>query len=207
MEKNHIVSFSSLLTEISCKRKKEKKKKRKRNERKFPCFFFFFQTKITKMTKIENFDDENNENNHCDSKFDTTIVPPSISVPNGQQTQTCVLQQTTTAISYHRNGHSRNPSSINGITIAQVMQPPLNKPDAIDLLLRLIRFRDSYNDGYENCAANDVKKQRQICGIREARLISKYIGIVSISRWNTLQCTYVHTICQHKLGPPFKQRF
>lgn len=127
------------------------------------------------MTNIENIDDENNENNHCDSKFETTIVPTSISVPNGQQTQTCVLQQTTTAISYHRNGHSRNPSSINGITIAQVMQPPLNKPDTIDSLLKLLRFRDSYKDGYENCADIDVeKKQRQICGIREARLISKY---------------------------------
>lgn len=116
-------------------------------------------------------DDENNaeigvlypklETNH-----DTTAIKPITSQPSAAPQQTCVLQQTT--VSVHRNGHSRNPSSINGITIAtQVIQPPPNKPDAINSLLKLIRFRSEY----EEC--DEKSQNRQICGIREARIFSK----------------------------------
>lgn len=122
---------------------------------------------------------ETNDNGYSDSnnlyeKYEQTIVsatdvqtPPSklITSQSPNTTQTCVLQQTTAI--YHRNGHSRNPSSINGITIAQVMQPPLNKPDTIDSLLKLIRFRSNYGD------CDDNAKNRPLCGIRERRLISK----------------------------------
>lgn len=101
-----------------------------------------------------------------------TPPPPSSHQP---PTQSCVLQQTT--VSVHRNGHSRNPSSINGITIAtQVIQPPPNKPDAIQSLLKLIRFRSDY----EEC--DEKSQNRQICGIREARLISKWKPRFSIRR-------------------------
>lgn len=87
--------------------------------------------------------------------------------PQQQQQQSCGLQQT--AVSYRSNGHSRNPSSINGITTTtQAFQPPPNKPDAINNFLKIIRFRSE-------CEDNDEKSQnRQICGIREARLISKW---------------------------------
>lgn len=94
--------------------------------------------------------------------------PPQQSPSSQSTTKSCVLQQTT--VSVHRNGHSRNPSSINGITIAtQVIQPPPNKPDAIQSLLKLIRFRSDY----EECD-DEKSENRQICGIREARLISKW---------------------------------
>lgn len=132
-------------------------------------------------------DDGNNETvNESDGvvhhlKFDTTVVsspsnpsewkstiaqPPSHQQhqppPHQQQ------QQQQTAVTYQRNGHSRNPSSINGITIAtQVIQPPPNKPDAIQNLLKLIRFRSDYDE------CDEKSKNRQICGIREARLFSK----------------------------------
>lgn len=76
-----------------------------------------------------------------------------------QQQQSCAPQQT--AVSYRSNGHSRNPSSINGITI----QPPPNKPDAINNFLKIIRFRSE--DGEEK------SQSPQFCGIREARYISK----------------------------------
>lgn len=93
-----------------------------------------------------------------------TVVPQSNATP--QQQQSCVLQQTT--VSVHSNGHSRNPSSINGITIAtQVIQPPPNKPDAFNSLLKLIRFRSDYEEH------NEKSQSRQICGMREARIFSK----------------------------------
>lgn len=158
---------------------------------------------------IENIDLNNTSDNHyCDDDdddvdnvesdvvhypklVDTTVKPivqqmnnasmhqqqPPQQLPSSQSTtKSCVLQQTT--VSVHRNGHSRNPSSINGITIAtQVIQPPPNKPDAIQSLLKLIRFRSDY----EEC--DDEKSQnRQICGIREARLISKWKPTGSIYR-------------------------
>lgn len=95
----------------------------------------------------------------------TTPVQPS--TPQLPTAQACVVQQTT--VNYHRNGHSRNPSSINGITIAtQVIQPPPNKPDAINNLLKLIRFRSDCEESEERSAS------RKICGIQEARLISKW---------------------------------
>lgn len=111
--------------------------------------------------------------------------PPS---SHQSTTKSCVLQQTT--VSVHRNGHSRNPSSINGITIAtQVIQPPPNKPDAIQSLLKLIRFRSDY----EEC--DDEKSQnRQICGIREARLISKWKPRCSICRRRQKQI-FFFSIC------------
>lgn len=81
-----------------------------------------------------------------------------------QQQQSCAPQQT--AVSYRSNGHSRNPSSINGITITtQVIQPPPNKPDAINNFLKIIRFRSEDGD--------EKSKNPQFCGIREARYISK----------------------------------
>lgn len=120
-----------------------------------------------------------NNNQDCDAvesevvlypKLDATAVSSSKSIgpqSNTQQQAQSVLQQTT--VTYHRNGHSRNPSSINGITIAtQVIQPPPNKPDAINSLLKLIRFR---SEDYEEC--DEKSENRQYCGIREARLISK----------------------------------
>lgn len=115
------------------------------------------------------------ESNALYPKLDDTNVVSSSKLAtmltNSQQiqpspSQACVYQQTT--VSYSRNGHSRNPSSINGITIAtQVIQPPLSKPDAIDNLLKLIRFRSDYEDN------NEAMRNQQICGIRETRLISK----------------------------------
>lgn len=112
-------------------------------------------------------------------KFETTVVssakpigwisaqPPSQPQHQHQQHQPHQHQQQTTVI-YQQNGHSRNPSSINGITIAtQVIQPPPNKPDAIQNLLKLIRFRSDYDE------CDEKSKNRQICGIREARLFSK----------------------------------
>lgn len=82
-----------------------------------------------------------------------------------QQQQSCVLQPTT--VSHRSNGHSRNPSSINGITIAtQVIQPPPNKPDAINYCLNIFQFHHS--------EGNEKFPKRQICGIREARLFSKW---------------------------------
>lgn len=134
------------------------------------------------MAKVlDNRDYQDNELDAIYPKLDTTVVssiksivsqsnvqqqqsPPLLS---SQQTQSCVLQQTT--VSVHRNGHSRNPSSINGITIAtQVIQPPPNKPDAINNLLKLIRFRSSYDE------CDEKSKNRTKCGIREARLFSKW---------------------------------
>lgn len=88
--------------------------------------------------------------------------PPS----NSQTTQACVYQQTT--VSYTRNGHSRNPSSINGITIAtQVIQPATlnNKNDAKETLLRFIPFRNDFEDNNE---------KKRLCGNREIRFICKY---------------------------------
>lgn len=90
--------------------------------------------------------------------------PPSYSQP----AQACVYQQTT--VSYSRNGHSRNPSAINGITIAtQVIQPATlnSKPDAKATLLKFIPFRGDFNDN------NDDK--RRLCGNREIRCICKEI--------------------------------
>lgn len=84
---------------------------------------------------------------------------------NSQTTQACVYQQTT--VSYSRNGHSRNPSSINGITIAtQVIQPASlnNKPDAKEALLRFIPFR---NDPFQS------NEQKRVCGNREFRFLCK----------------------------------
>lgn len=157
-------------------------------------------------------DDDEEDNVESDvvhfTKFvDTTVKPISLqqsnnvihhqqanlpaSLPSSQppppplpSTQSCVLQQTT--VSVHRNGHSRNPSSINGITIAtQVIQPPPNKPDAIQSLLKLIRFRSDY----EEC--DEKSQNRQICGIREARLISKWKPRFSIRRrQNTSRIEY-----------------
>lgn len=93
------------------------------------------------------------------------IIDSSIKPITNQTTNIQQHQQTT--INHHRNGHSRNPSSINGITIAgQTIQPPLNKPDAIQNFLQLIRFRS------DECDENS-KNHSKICGIREARLISK----------------------------------
>lgn len=130
------------------------------------------------MDSSELIDNHRYQSNALYPTFGTQTVPTTISSsisvqPNTQQQQpmqTCVLQQTTATI-YHRNGHSRNPSSINGITIAQVMQPSLNKPDTIDSILKLIRFRADFTDTSADCAKD--AKNRQICGIREARLISK----------------------------------
>lgn len=100
-------------------------------------------------------------------KFETTVV--SSPKPIGwMSVQPQSQQQHQTTVNYQRNGHSRNPSSINGITIAtQVIQPPPNKPDAIQNLLKLIRFRSDYDE------CDEKSKNRQICGIREARLFSK----------------------------------
>lgn len=102
-------------------------------------------------------------------KFETTVV--SSPKPIGWmsvQPQSQQQHQTVTVVTSQRNGHSRNPSSINGITIAtQVIQPPPNKPDAIQNLLKLIRFRSDYDE------SDEKSKNRQICGIREARLFSK----------------------------------
>lgn len=88
--------------------------------------------------------------------------PPSYSQP----AQACVYQQTT--VSYSRNGHSRNPSSINGITIAtQVIQPATlnSKPDAKATLLKFIPFRGDFDD---------TNKER-LCGNREIRCACKDI--------------------------------
>lgn len=100
----------------------------------------------------------------------TKMSQPStqLSQPSTQPVATCTHHQQTTTVSYTRNGHSRNPSSINGITIAaQQVAPsiPPNKPDAIDSLLKLIGFRGEIEDEKAN--------SKQICGIREARLFSK----------------------------------
>lgn len=113
-------------------------------------------------------------------KFETTVVSSqkpigwksvqSLQQQQHQQHQPHQQQQhqQQTTVTYQRNGHSRNPSSINGITIAtQVIQPPPNKPDAIQNLLKLIRFRSDYDE------CDEKSKNRQICGIREARLFSK----------------------------------
>lgn len=160
------------------------KKKRKKNQ--------LNKTKNVKKntTNIMANPEENIDSNHavdgqdCDDtnkddpenvhyvKFETTVVSSSKPIPpqsNAQQ-QPPLPQQQQTSVTYHRNGHSRNPSSINGITIAtQSIQPPPNKPDAIHNLLKLIRFRSDYDE------CDEKTKNRQICGIREARLFSKWI--------------------------------
>lgn len=142
-------------------------------------------------------DDDNNETkvnksdddvNHL--KFETTVVSspkPGIIAwkpaqpPQSQQQQQPHHHQTTVTYT-QRNGHSRNPSSINGITIAtQVIQPPPNKPDAIQNLLKLIRFRSDYDE------CDEKLKNRQICGIREARLFSKFLFV----------CVSVCVFCSH----------
>lgn len=134
------------------------------------------------MTQItENADSKHTEEIHeCDienrvesnPKLGTTVVPPSKSITiqsSAQQQQQQQQQHQQTTINNQRNGHSRNPSSINGITIAaQVIQPPPNKPDAIHNLLKLIRFRSDFDE------RDEKSKNRQTCGIREARLISKW---------------------------------
>lgn len=101
----------------------------------------------------------------------TTTAQPQTQLPQSHPIASCTHHQQTTTVSYTRNGHSRNPSSINGITIAtqQVAQPPPNKPDAIDSLLKLIGFRGAIDDEKAN--------NKQICGIREARLFSKFAFI------------------------------
>lgn len=98
----------------------------------------------------------------------TVVIPSSKAIFSNVQPQQQQQHQQTTA-NNHRNGHSRNPSSINGITVAaQTIQLPPNKPDAINNLLKLIRFR---SDANEFTAKSE--NPTQICGIREARLISK----------------------------------
>lgn len=128
------------------------------------------ESNVTHSPKLVDITAESNNVSIMQHQQPTTTSPSQTIPPTTTTTtttQSCVLQQTT--VSVHRNGHSRNPSSINGITIAtQVIQPPPNKPDAIQSLLKLIRFRSDY----EEC--DEKSLNRQICGIREARLISKW---------------------------------